>query len=214
MSALTELTQSPLCIVLDIRHPLAYLALGPAIDFGREMKIDIDWLPFEGRSLREPTTPGADDDRGVLHRRHRANMIAREIAIYSQAAGLTLLEPYRTGPSHAATLAWLWVRAQAPESLPSFLEELFRRYWALEMDVIDLAGVAEVLRAQGLHSREFDDWAEAEGPAAAESIASSLDATGVFQAPAYLIEDEVFFGRQHLAMIRWILSDRTGPGPI
>jgi len=214
MSVLTELTQSPLCIALDIRHPLAYLALRPAIEFGREMTIEIDWLPFAGRSLREPKAPRPDDDRGIRHRRHRANMIAREIAIYSQAAGLTVLEPYRAGPSDAAQLGWLWVREQAPESLPGFLEELFRRYWALEVDIANLAAVADVLRGQGLHSPDFETWAESEGPGHAENIANLLRETGVFQAPAYLVEDEVFYGRQHLPMIRWILDGRAGSGPI
>ncbi len=214
MSAPMELSRSPVCIALDIRHPLAYLALRPAIEFGREMTIDIDWLPFAGRSLREPKAPDPNDDRGIRHRRHRANMIAREIAIHSQAAGLTVLEPYRAGTSVAAHLGWLWVREQSPESLPGFLEELFRRYWTLEVDVADLAGVVDVLRARGLHSPEFDEWTEIEGSGQAEKIASALRETGVFQAPAYLVEDEVFCGRQHLPMIRWILNGRVGPGPI
>ncbi len=214
MSAPTELTQSAVCVALDIRHPLAYLALRPAIEFGREMAIDVDWLPLVGQSLRKPSTPGPHDDRGIRHRRHRAKMIAREIAIYARAKGLTLLEPYRKGPSHAANLAWLWVRAQAPASLPAFLEELFRRYWALELDAADLAGVVDLLRALDLHSLDFDEWPRTEGPRQAESIASALREAGVFQAPAYLVEDEVFYGRQHLPMIRWILNGRAGPGPI
>ncbi|MCP5068508.1 MAG: hypothetical protein GY946_18260 [bacterium] len=214
MNAPGTLTQSALSIALDIRHPLAYLALRPAIDFGRETAIDIDWLPLPGRSLREPSTPGAGDDRGTRHRRYRANMIGREIAVYAHASGLTLLEPYRSGPSDAANLAWLWVRAQTPDMLPTFLEELFRRYWALELDAADHADATDVLRTLDLHSPGFDEWTRTEGPRRAEDIASTLLNSGVLQTPAYLIEDEVFYGRQHLPMIRWILDGRSGPLPI
>jgi 2-hydroxychromene-2-carboxylate isomerase len=38
--------------------------------------------------------------------------------------------------------------------------------------------------------------------------------SGWFQAPGFVVEDEVFYGRQHLPMIRWILEGRSGPVPI
>jgi 2-hydroxychromene-2-carboxylate isomerase len=41
-----------------------------------------------------------------------------------------------------------------------------------------------------------------------------LQERGLFQVPAYLVEEEVFYGRQHLPMIRWILAGRSGPIPI
>jgi 2-hydroxychromene-2-carboxylate isomerase len=200
--------------VLDVRQPLAYLALRPAIAFARELAIDVDWLPLEGEPLRAPSTPSPDDDRGVRHRRHRAHAIAREIAIYAQAQGLTLREPYRSASARAANLAWLWVRAHAPGSLPAFLEELFRRYWALDLDASDPADVVDVLRALGLYSGDFEPWVADEGAREAERVAGALREAGVPQTPAYLLQDEVFLGRQHLPMIRWILNGRAGPPPI
>jgi len=214
MSAATQLAPSPLCVVLDVRQPLAHLALRPAIDFARELAIDVDWLPLAGEPLRAPSAPGPDDDRGMRHRRHRAEMVAREIAVYARAQGLVLREPYRSGPSHAAQLAWLWVREQAPGSLPLFLVELFRRYGSLELDPGAPADVIDVLRMLELYSRDFDAWAAAEGTREAERVSRALREAGVLQAPAYLLEGEVFLGRQHLPMIRWILNGRTGAPPI
>jgi 2-hydroxychromene-2-carboxylate isomerase len=214
MSAATRLAPAALCVVLDLRQPLAHLALRPAIEFARELAIDVDWLPLAGEPLRAPSAPGPDEDRGIRHRRHRAQMIAREIAIYAQAQGLTLREPYRRGASHAAHLAWLWVRAQAPGSLPSFLEELFRRYWALELDANDLGHAVDLLRALGLYSGDFDGWAADAGAHEVELVSSALREAGVQLTPAYLLEGELFVGRQHLPMIRWILDGRKGPPPI
>ncbi|MDX1384518.1 MAG: hypothetical protein R3190_12780, partial [Thermoanaerobaculia bacterium] len=37
---------------------------------------------------------------------------------------------------------------------------------------------------------------------------------GVIRAPAFLVEDELFIGRAHLPMIRWLLTGRSGPVPI
>jgi len=214
MSTQTGVADSGLRIALDLRHPFAYLALRPAIEFGRELSIGIDWLPLVGEALRAPSAPGPDDGRSILHRRHRAHMIAREIAVYAQAQGLTIRQPYRSDSSRAANLAWLWVRVKAPDSLPAFLEELFRRYWALDLDADDLSSVSAVLRTLALDPRGFDAWAVDEGPREAERVARDLHEAGVHMAPAYLVGDEVFHGRQHLPMIRWILNGRTGPPPI
>jgi predicted DsbA family dithiol-disulfide isomerase len=214
MSALLGLSGAPLSVALDVRHPLAYLALRPAIAFGRERGTRVDFLPVEGHTLRAASEPGPDDDRGIRHKRHRAHMIAREIAVYAQAAGLVVREPYRDGSPRAAHLAWLWVRERAPEQLPAFLEELFRRYWALELDAGDLEAVGDLVRASGLDVAGFRDWVTREGKDRADRIAKALREAGVEAAPAYLVEDEIFYGRQHLPMIRWILAGRVGPGPI
>jgi 2-hydroxychromene-2-carboxylate isomerase len=214
MSVSAGLADATLTVALDIRHPLAYLALGPAIAFGREMGLAINWLPLAAEPLRPPSTEGPDDDRGIRHRRHRARMIAREIAVYAEAQGLTVKEPYRFGPADALDLAWLWMRANAPSSLEPFLVEAFRRYWALELDAGDAADVAKVVTASGADPDAFLEWAESRGPDAADHVAGELREAGVFTVPAYIVGDEVFYGRQHLAMIRWLLEGRTGPVPI
>jgi 2-hydroxychromene-2-carboxylate isomerase len=214
MSVLAGLTKAPVCVALDVRHPLAYLALRPAVALGRELGIEVDLLPIEGQTLRAPSAPGPHDDRGIRHKRYRAQMIAREIAVYAGAAGLVVREPYRDGSPRAAHLAWLWVRARGPGALPGFLDELFRRYWALELDAGDVAGVTDLLRALGLDPAGFAAWATHEGAGHAKRVAAALGEAGIEQAPAYLVGDEVFYGRQHLPMIRWILAGRSGPGPI
>lgn len=214
MSVSADLASARLSVLLDIRHPLAYLALRPARRFGQELGVAVNWLPLASQPLKPPSMPGPDDDRSVLHRRHRARMIAREIAVYADAQGLEIREPYRSGPAEAAHLAWLWVRDRAPASLPDFLEELFRRYWALELDAGDPTQAADFVKACGLDADEFRRFASGDGPAVAERIAAEIAEAGVFQVPAYVVGDEVFYGRQHLPMIRWLLEGRRGPVPI
>lgn len=207
MSFTADLERAKLTVALDVRNPLAYLALRPAIDVGRDLKIEINWLPVESQPLHPPTQPRADDDRSIRHKRHRAKMIAREIAIYSAAQGLTVKEPYRRGPAAAANLAWLWVRATAPRTLEPFLEELFRRYWSLELDVASTTDVSHVVRRHVGEPSAFLAWADHDGLEAASKVADDLSATGITQAPSYLAGEELFWGRQHLPMIRRLLGD-------
>jgi hypothetical protein len=35
-----------------------------------------------------------------------------------------------------------------------------------------------------------------------------------FEAPAYVVGDEVFIGRAHLPMIEWLYRGRTGAPPV
>ncbi len=214
MSFAANLARSKLTVALDLCHPLAFLALRPAIDLGRELDLQINWLPLRAQPLKAPSAPGPDDDRGTRHKRHRAQMIAREIPIYAQAQGRIVQEPYRDGPTDAAHMGWLWVRAQAPESLESFLEELFQRYWSVDLDAGDPNDVASVVDACGEDASGFRRWAADGGPAVVDAVARELTAAGVFQAPAFLVDDEVFYGRQHLPMVRWLLRGREGPVPI
>lgn len=201
-------------IVLDLRQPMAYLALSPALALLREFGARASILPFAGKALRAATAPGPDDDRGRIHRRHRAQMIAREIEVYAQAQGLHIEQPYRDGPSAAAGLAWLWVMETQPGKLPAFLERVFEQYWRVRLDVGDPAALRRVLHDLHIPAEGIDAWSQRTGAARLEALGAELRAAGVFQAPAYLLGDELFVGRQHLPMIRWKLGGCTGTPPI
>ena len=214
MRSPTHLAEATLTIALDIRHPFSFLALGPAIDFGREMGLRPNWLPLRGAALRAPTRPEPDEDRSLRHRRSRARMIAREIRVYARAQGLHLEEPYREGPTTATTLAWLWVREHRPDLLEDFLIDLFERYWSLSLDPEDLDQVSDRVAAMRLDVVDFHRFARGEGPAIADRVAGELREAGFVQSPAYCVAGDLFFGRQHLSMLRWILRHRSGPRPI
>ncbi len=214
MTYLADLDSAPLTIALDPRNPFCYLALEPAIAFGHSEDVEINWLPTTTPALRAPSLPREVDDRSIRHKRNRAHAIAREIATYADAQGLEIRDPYREPDPSNAQLAWLWVRDRNPAHLPDFLRILFRRYWSADLDPTDLAAIAALVEEFGGDGAEFESWATEDGVSVVTALAESLREVGLFQAPAYLIEDEVFYGRQHLPMIRWILHGRKGRVPI
>lgn len=212
--SVAALEQSRLSVLLDIRQPQAYLALHPAAALAEECGIELNWLPLAVPPLLAPSEPSADDDRGVKHRRYRALAIAREIETYSAVQALVIREYYRNADPAEFNLAWLWVRERHPQRLLAFLAEAFRAYWALELDVSDVEAVGALVDCFGAGNGEFRAWRAGVGPLRAAELAEELQRVGVSRAPCYLVEDEVFVGRQHLEMIRWILNGRQGPGPI
>ena len=203
-----------LTVLLDVRHPLAYLALHPALALAESLALEVNWLPLTAPSLKPPTAAQAGDDRGIRHRRYRAQALAREIETYAQAQGLVVREFYRSGDADAANLGWLWVRDRHPDQLSAYLAELFRSYWSLEVDPSSGEQVAALVDSVDAKGDSFLEWSGREGPSVASALAAELQERGLFQVPAYLVEEEVFYGRQHLPMIRWILAGRSGPIPI
>lgn len=214
MTAGSRIAATGLTVLLDVRHPLAYLALQPAAALTSELGVEIDWLPLVAPPLNPPSTPKSEDDRGILHRRHRAHAIAREIEIYTEVRGLLLREYYRAEDPSAVNLGWLWMRERHPEQLQCFLEEVFRAYWAVELDCADESAIASIVAASCGDAADFRSWAADAGRVACAELAEELRERGVQGVPCYLVEDEVFLGRQHLPMIRWILEGRSGPVPI
>lgn len=203
-----------LSVALDLRNPFCYLALGPSQALVRDLGVDVQWLPLTTPPLKSPSTPSASDDRGILHRRARARALAFEIETYAQAQGVVLRDYYRNDSAEFADLGWLWLLEHHPERLESYLTEVFRAYWATELDPSRIDGVAAQLEAAGAPAAAFRSWCESEGPAQRERVAEALRRFGLFQAPAFVLEGEVFYGRQHLPMLRWILEGRDGPIPI
>ncbi len=201
-------------VLLDLRHPLAYLALEPALAFVESLALDADWLPLGVPPLNRPSVPEQGDDRGIRHRRSRAEAIAREIETYAAAQGLMLREPYRRSNVEAGKLGWIWVRDQQSARLDTYLRALFRGYWSRELDASRLESIAVLVDSVDAQGAAFLDWCIDEGPRAVAALATELRDEGVFQVPAFVVEDEIFYGRQHLPMIRWILEGRSGPIPI
>ncbi len=203
-----------LTVLLDLRRPASYLALEPTAALADEAGARIDWLPHRTPPLRAPSEPGPDDDRSVLHRRHRARHIEREIGVYAARQGLALEQIHRDDDPTAFELGWLWLRERGDERLLDYLRAGFRAWWAVELDPGDVRAIAALLESVDCEAAGFEAWCAAEGPALAERVADEVRERGAGGVPGYLIDGEFFQGRQHGPMIRWILGGRRGPGPI
>lgn len=214
MSDETGIDDSTLSVVLDLRHPFSYLALGSAIQFARARGIEINWLPLTAQVLNAPSAPGPEDDRGILHRRSRAQMIAREVETYGSVQGLTLRDYYRDSDPSAVYLGWHFLRRASQEMLEAYLTEIFRGYWCGELTPGDAEAVSKIVAGVGGDAAALRIFCDGDGPPVAARAAAELSARGVTAGPGYLVQGEFFQGRQHLPMIDWILAGREGPGPI
>ena len=194
----------PLTVTLDVKRPECYLALAPTRALAAELDIAVDWLPTVASPHRRPPAGGG---RGERHLRHRAAYNAREIERYAAVQGLVIEDIYRDPDSTGFGMAMLAAKAHSDAALQGFLDRAFAAYWRAALDIEDRAALRHLLGEVGVATFAED----ADGFAA---LQERLVAAGLFNAPAYLVGEEVFFGRAHLPMIRWLLTDRAGPPPI
>ena len=195
----------PLAVVLDVKDPHSYLAKDPTYALADDLGVEIDWLPLVSRPMRRHSPGG--EDRGSRHRRFRTAYVERSIARYASVRGITIRDIYRAPDSSLAGMGMLVAGAHSEGALRNYLDRIFRQYWEEDLEIEDADVISGLLSAAGVVDFDFDT-------ARFEALQESLALAGVFETPAYLVDGEVFLGRAHLPMVRWILSNRAGPPPI
>jgi len=220
-----------LTVCLDFEHPQAWLALHPIETLLRELNLNANWLPLRVPPLQSPPELGDKSTRGELHRHFRAVYQAQDIQRYAHARGLKVDRMYQSAfrdsggepggnPAAApAALGLLWCRLRKPESQLSYLHRAFHRYWQAEDDIQTMESISDLLSESGVPLDGIEDYCVDSGPTELEHLQNSLKKAGIFKVPALVLqqnntEPEVFFGREHLPMLRWQLSGKMGHPPI
>jgi len=94
-----------------------------------------------------------------------------------------------------------------PEDFPRYLDAMFRALWVENRNLADPAVIAEVLLQSGLNPELFGTMLQD------DEIKSALKANtdeavqrGVFGAPSFFVEGELFFGQDRLEFVRQALT--------
>ena len=59
----------------------------------------------------------------------------------------------------------------------------------------------------------FRQFLSGEGKDLHDEMQAKIYGAGIFGVPSYVVGGELFFGREHLPLLRWLLSGRSGPAP-
>lgn len=197
---------APLTAIVDFKDPLSYLAVAPTCALVKRLGIVCDWLPRVGATAHtRPTGAAAREDRGTRHRRLRGDYAMRDLNRYGPAG----IDNPPAGDSRLLAQALLGVREAKPELLTGFVERAFDLVWRERAVMDDRHVIADMLADMGLRALQLED-----EDTVLRAVEASLAEVGVLNAPAYVIEGEVFMGRAHLPMIEWIIGGRIGTGPI
>ncbi len=190
-----------LTVYIDFKSPAAYLAIKPTLALARRLSLSLDWRPFQTVERDVPKL-GKEETVGESHRRVRAAS-QRALAIkYARHQGIDLRFPPHPGVTDLA----LAVLAQLDGDPLPFIEEAFAAYWQDHADLDEADTVRAIVSQSGVnYSGDIN--------AARESLDLALqraEDAGIVGAPAYVIDEQIFVGREHLPWIEEIARAQTG----
>jgi len=206
-----------LIVYTDYKSPYAFVAKDLIYRLAEETGAQLDWRPYtldipsylgsaeldsEGRVIAEART--AYQWRKVRY----AYMDCRREA---NRRGLTLRGPRKIWNSSLAAIGLLWARERGPDALRAYSDRTFERFWRRELDIEDPAVVEAVLGEAGAGVEGFRDYLAGEGRALHDRIRAEAEAAGVFGVPSFVLEGELFWGRENLLLIRERLEGAATP---
>lgn len=203
-------------LYIDYKSPYAFLAKDPAYALAEELDVAIDWLPY---TLHIPdflgsATLGADgsviEAQRTPHQWRRVRYSYMDARRYANLRGLTLRGPQKIWDSSRAGMGLLWVKRQGEALLRRYQDAVFERFWRRELDIEDSAAIEAVAREAGADTAGLVAWMEGEGRAEHDRVRTEAEALGVFGVPTFVLDGELFWGREHLDLIRMRLSGRAG----
>jgi len=202
---------SRVTICLTLGNFASFCALAPAFAFVDEYVLDVDWRALPPSSRPVTPAPSADDplaEYKARRKRARDGWARREFERDCARLGLDVDGTPHSLDATAGDLG-LQFLADRGGDVRTYLERAFRRGFVEVLPLAAPADVSDLVDVPG-----FESFAAGEGQTRLASVETELGEAGIYAAPAFIIEGEVFQGRQHFPLMRWLVSGREGPPPV
>lgn len=212
-------SDAPMIVYMDIKSPYAFVAYRPTLALERELGVQFDWRPL---TLDIPSYLGSakKKDGEVVDSTGRSDRLWRAIRYsymdarrYAQRQGLTLKGTEKIWDSSLANIGFYWVTQSHRERLGAYFDAVYPAFWRRELDIEDSAVIELALNAAGVDSARFREFAEGVGRHEHDVMQQAFHDNGLYGVPSYVLDGEVFFGREHIPYLRWALSGRSGAAP-
>jgi 2-hydroxychromene-2-carboxylate isomerase len=120
--------------------------------------------------------------------------------------GLVIRGTQKIWNSSLALIGLLYAKRQGDNILQHYNDITFERFWKRELDIEDPAVVTAVLAEGGAETAGFASYLTGEGRTELIRICRDAEEKGVFGVPSFIVDGELFWGREHLPDIREILA--------
>lgn len=196
----------------DYKSPYAFLAKDLIYELEDRFEVRIEWLPY---TLDIPSYLGSArlDEHGEViesvrnaHQWRRVRYSYMDCRRQARKRGLVILGTRKIWDSSIAAIGMLWAKRQGVARFRAYHDRVFERFWRRELDIEDPKVIAAALAEVGANITGFDDYLAGEGRREHDTIREAAETAGVFGVPSFLIDGELFWGREHLSDIREILT--------
>jgi len=199
----------------------SWLMLAPLKDLYQGVNVDVTWKPMLGslgNVAGSNIKPGADDPLESYKARRadaRHKAAQRENERMCERLGIKPAQGERNiNPLYLSLgMSWLTSEGAQLQQYLNYVETAFLKTFGDGADVESRPGLKVVLEEARFPIAGLDHFLENEAPdleAAQEEIMNS----GVFNAPAFVVDGEIFHGREHLPLIQWMLKGKQGIPPV
>jgi 2-hydroxychromene-2-carboxylate isomerase len=201
-----------IAVYTDYKSPYAFLAKDLVYELEDEFAARVDWLPY---TLDIPSYLGSArvNERGEViestrnaHQWRRVRYSYMDCRREARKRGLTIMGPRKIWDSSLAAIGLLWAKRQSTAVFRGYHDRVFDRFWRRELDIEDPAVVAAVLAEVGAVTIGLIEYLTGEGRREHDAIREAAEAAGIFGVPTFVIDGELFWGREHLPDIRQMLS--------
>lgn len=198
-------------VYTDYKSPYAYLAKDLAYELERDFPVRLQWLPyvldipsFLG-SARVDADGNVQDQNRNAHQWRRVRYSYMDCRRAAQKRGLVIRGPQKIWDSVLAAAGMLYAQRAGDAVFRRYHDLVFERFWQRALDIEDVAVIGAVLTEAGADGAGFAAYAEAGRTEVAE-ICRAAEARGVFGVPSFVLDGELFWGREHLSDIRDMLA--------
>ncbi len=213
------MTRPKLTVYIDFKSPYAYIAKDPTFWLKQAYGIELDVYPL---TLNIASYLGSarksDSGKVVENNRSPKQWLAVKYAYkdarrYAALRGLTLKGTQKIWDSSLSGIGLMWAKMQSHEVMKAYIDRVYEQFWKRELDIEDPEVIVRELSLAGVDTAGFDDYRLGPGKQEYDELQQSLFESGYFGVPTYVIDDQVYFGREHLPRVRWHLEGCPGDMP-
>src|SRR5207302_2041989 len=116
----------------------------------------------------------------------------------ARKAGLVIRGTQKIWDSSLALIGMLYAKRQGDAVLRRYHDMTFEPFWKRELDIEDSAVVTAILAEAGADTSSVAAYLDDEGRADLERVCREAEEQGVFGVPSFIVDGELFWGREHL----------------
>ena len=212
-------SESPVIVYIDFKSPYAYLAVEPTRQLEQQLGVEFDWRPFV---LDIPSYLGSArlDSSGNVAEQNRSAIQWRGIKYayadcrrYARIHKQNIRGTEKIWDTNLVSTAMLWVKQYGRKALDDFIDRVYLPFWKRELDLEDLATINALIESCADDKNNFTAWMENVGMKANFKLQREAFEAGIHGVPTFVVNNELYFGREHLPRIEWLLGDKLSQAP-
>jgi|TARA_B100000530_G_C15889907_1_gene460969 2-hydroxychromene-2-carboxylate isomerase len=193
---------------IDIKSPYAFLALEPSLNTFAELDLEINFFPYILDIADYLGSAKVDNSGKVIEENRSAHQWRRVKYSYmdcrrlANLTGKTILGTQKIWDTRLVSHLMIWAKENAKSELVPLIQYVFERFWKRELNVEKEETMEMILKEFNLDYKAFLSWKKKNGKESLDKIMGKALERGIFGVPTYVYEDEIFWGRENLSIIR------------